>query len=164
MGRRISVISGCFLTVGLAAVSAALAQSNQPPIISMSTGPYDEWMKDVTVLAIAPDGTWGVATETFIGLAVARAIEDCRSKFRGKIGCGYRSTSVRAGWSLGFRCGTENIIVAERSKADAEQTALRQEHELRMRYAPNMPACERSVMVNPQGAIVAPKLEHSSGL
>jgi hypothetical protein len=155
MGRRISVILGCYLTIGLAAVPTAPAQSNPPPTPPSAADPDNDWRKDVTVLAIAPDGTWGVATETFVGRAIARAIDDCKSKYLRGIGCGYRFTSVRSGWSLGFRCGTENIIVAERSMAAAEQTALRQEHELRTRYVPNMPACERVVMVNPQGVVVA---------
>jgi hypothetical protein len=162
MGRRISMISGCFLTVSLGAVATALAQFNPPPTPPTAADPDNNWRKDVTVLAIAPDGTWGVATETFVGRAIARAIEACKSKYQREIGCGYRFTSVRSGWSLGFRCGTENIIVADRSLAAAEQTAFRQEHELKTRYVPNMPACERVVTVNPQGVVVGPRSERAT--
>ena len=52
----------------------------------------DDWMKDVTALVIAPDGTWGTATEPFAGPALGKAIASCRSKYRKEIGCGYRST------------------------------------------------------------------------
>jgi hypothetical protein len=119
---------------------------------------------EVTVLTIAPDGTWGAATDDFANVALAHAIADCKSKYKNEIGCGHRSTFVRQGWSLAFRCGPANVLVAEKLLADAEQAALRQERELRLRYAPNMPACVRTVTVDPYGRIVAPEAEYSSSL
>lgn len=49
-----------------------------------------------------------------------------------------RSKCLR--WSLALRCGNENIIVAERSLAAAEQLARKREGELRRLYVPDMPA------------------------
>jgi len=62
---------------------------------------------------------------------------------------------VREGWSLLFRCGTENVLVAEKELADAERAALLQERELRTRYVPTMPACVRTLTVDPNGTIRA---------
>src|SRR5262245_55703837 len=122
----------------------------------------DDWQKDVTVLTIAPDGTWGVATDDHVSRAITLAIADCKRKYQREIGCGHRLTSIRAGWSLAFRCGNENIIVAERSLADAEQMARRQENEMRALYVPDMPACVRTVTVDPHGVVVAPTVGYSA--
>jgi hypothetical protein len=116
----------------------------------------------VTVVAIAPDGTWGTATDRLTNRAVANAIEKCKQKYTSEIGCGYRSTFVRQGWSLVLRCGTENVLVAEKELADAQWAAFRQERDLRARYVPNMPACERTLTVNTQGEIVPPKTDYFS--
>jgi hypothetical protein len=88
-----------------------------------------------TVVAIAPDGTWGVATEPSIGHAIANAIADCKTKYQSKIGCGSQMTSIRGGWSLGNRCGYRSIFVAEESLAKAEQAATDRETELRQSSA-----------------------------
>jgi hypothetical protein len=125
---------------------------NVPPTASTD----DDWQKDYTVVAIAPDGTWGVATEPIIGHAIANAIADCKKKYQAKIGCGSRITSIRGGWSIGKRCGDRSIFVAEESLAKAEQAAINRETELRQFYAPDMPPCVRVMSVDPNGDVVAP--------
>jgi len=125
---------------------------NVPPTASTD----DDWQKDFTVVAIAPDGTWGVATEPFINRAIANAIADCKNKYQSKIGCGSRITSIRGGWSIGKRCGDRSIFVAEESLAKAEQAAINREIELRQLYAPDMPPCVRVMSVDPNGDVVAP--------
>jgi len=106
------------------------------------------------VLTIAPDGTWGVGTDAVTSRAIGLAIADCKRKYERAIGCGHRMTTIRAGWSLALRCGNENIIVAEKVLIDAEESARRQEHDLRTRYVPNMPACARTVTVDPIGNVI----------
>jgi hypothetical protein len=156
MSSGTAMILGCALTLGLGTLHSSFAQSTSAPM-------NDDWRKNVTVVAIAPDGTWGTATEPAIGGAIANAINHCKSKYQGKIGCGYRSISVRAGWILGFRCGVQNIIAAEKTFADAERTALRREYDLRTQYVPDMPACVRTVTVDPTGAVVAQELAQHEG-
>jgi hypothetical protein len=143
----------CALPLGLGAFYSPGGQSNVSD---------EHWRADVTVVTIAPDGTWGTATDALTNRAAAKAIEDCKQKYMSAIGCGYRSTFVRQGWSLVFRCGTENILVAEKELADAQWAAFRQERDLRARYVPNMPACERTLTVDPQGEIVPPKTDYFS--
>jgi hypothetical protein len=135
----------CALPLGLAAFYSPVVPSDASE---------EHWRADVTVVAIAPDGTWGTATDALTNRAVAKAIESCKEKYTSDIGCGYRSTFARQGWSLVFRCGTENILVAEKELADAQWAAFRQERDLRARYVTNMPACERTLMVDPQGQII----------
>jgi hypothetical protein len=79
-----------------------------------------------------------------------------------EIGCGASFTTIRAGWSLGIRCGLTNIIVAERTLAGAERAAAVRELELRQLYVPAMPPCRRIVTVDPQGTVVAPITPYTS--
>ena len=143
--RIVAGIAGALL-VGLGTFDSSFAQSSSSE---------DYLYADVTVVAIAPDGTWGTATDSVAGIARAGAINDCKREHEARIGCGYRSTVVRQGWSLLFRCGTENVLVAEKELADAERAALLQERELRTRYVPTMPACVRTLTVDPNGTIRA---------
>ena len=112
------------------------------------------------MLVIAPDGTWGTATEPFVHQALAKAIANCKNKYRHDIGCGYRSTSIRAGWSFVMRCGRENIIVAGKTLHAAEQAAVDSELNLRRDYYPDTPPCVRVVSVNPDGEIITPDAEY----
>jgi len=150
MSRRTVAGLACALSVGVGAFHSSLGQST-------SSGEY--WRADVTAVAIAPDGTWGTATEASTNQAIAKATADCKRKYKSEIGCGYRSTFVREGWSLVFRCGTENVIVAEKELADAERAAFRQQAELRQRYVPNMPDCVRTLTIDPHGGTVVPKMD-----
>ena len=105
-----------------------------------------------TILTMAPDGSWGAATNMSFGRALAKAISNCKEKYRGNIGCGYQHAAMRRGWSLAFRCGEENILVAERALADAVKRAKVRDQELRMLYT-NLPTCRLLVSVDPYGEV-----------
>lgn len=152
MKQRLFAIAFGASIIGSVAGPMALGASGSPS--TAAPGSYADWWKDVTVLAVAPDGTWGVGTDKMFDSAVALALADCKRKYRRDIGCGYQQTAVRAGWSVMFRCGGENIIAAERRLADALQQARRQEIQLRMHYQPDMSRCERIVTVDPRGGVV----------
>ena len=108
---------------------------------------------------MAPDGSWGVATEPFINRAIAEAIRMCRGMSGRELGCGAVLTSVQAGWSLGIRCGQENILAADQYLENAERIARARELELRYVHVPDLPPCRRVVTVNPQGRVIAPEQE-----
>jgi hypothetical protein len=147
-----SLLGAAFaLALTLGALAAALAQSasSQPPAI-------EEWAHDFTVLTMAPNGAWGTATEARINRAIYLAITNCKAMSERELGCGSYMTTVRGGWSLGIRCGRENIIVADRDLAEAERRAARRETELREHYVRDMPPCARVVTVDPNGVVVVP--------
>lgn len=144
-----------YIGISIAATSASFAKTGLSETSLLLTRTDAEWAKDVTVLAIAPDGTWGTATEHSINEAIAKAIAGCKSKYRHAIGCGYRFTAIRAGWSLAIRCGGENIIVAAMTLDAATQAAVDSEIRLRRDYRPDMPPCVQVVSVDPVGRIVA---------
>src|SRR5215207_3492318 len=90
MGKRIMQAVACALGISLVAIGVSSAQTALSPKTSLLTSGRFEWAQDVTVLAIAPDGSWGTATEPLIDQARAKAITNCKTRYRRKIGCGYR--------------------------------------------------------------------------
>ena len=139
----------CTLTLVLGASGASLAQDS----ISMT---YEFDPAPTTVLTIAPNGAWGAATDDSVGTAIATAIVHCNRRQRGPVGCGASYTTIRAGWSLGIRCGGTNILVSEKTLVEAEQAAIDREIELRRRFAADLAPCVRVVSVDPAGLAVAP--------
>jgi hypothetical protein len=149
MTRLLAAVA-CALTLSF---SAAAARAQSPTAITLS---QDEW----TVLTMAPDGSWGVATDLFVNRAIAEAIRMCRAMSSKQLGCGAVLTSVQAGWSLGIRCGDENILAADRYLENAESIA--RERELVLRYdeeKPDLAPCRRVVTVNPEGRVITPERE-----
>jgi hypothetical protein len=142
--------------ISFAAMSMSFAQTDSFRDLRSLTQTDAEWTRDVTVLVIAPDGTWGTATEPFFDEAFAKAIAGCERKYRHRIGCGYRSTAIRAGWSFAIQCGRENIIVAAITLEAAKQAAVDSELRLRRDYRPDVPPCVQVVSVDPDGRISAP--------
>lgn len=119
--------------------------------IEMMLAETDESELSWTVLTVAPDGSWGSATNENPNYAITNAIAACQRMHKSKMGCGAVFTMIRQGWSLGILCGNNTIIVAERNYKDAERQALARERELRDNYAPHMPTCVRIVTVDPLG-------------
>jgi len=138
------------LALSLGGANLLFAQSKS--LAAVPAGASDDnW----TVLTMAPDGAWGVATDAAVNQAIARALSSCKTRSRTEIGCGAYSTAIRSGWSLGIRCGRNNIVVSANELADAERTAGERERVLRQNYVPDMPPCRRVVTIDPRGAIVA---------
>jgi hypothetical protein len=119
----------------------------------------DDW----TVVTMAPDGSWGSATEPSAGQALARAIANCKAMSGTRIGCGSQSRAIRAGWIVATRCGDRNIIVAERRLADAERAARERETDLREHYASDLPPCRRVLTINPRGGVMVAKSQDEAG-
>ena len=151
--RTSMAVFAAAISLSLWSETCAATELNVPPTASTD---IDWWQKDLTVVAIAPDGTWGAATDPITGRAIANAMADCKNKYQSKIGCGSQMTFVRGGWSIGKRCGDRNIFVAEETLAKAEQATINRVTELRKVYAPDMPPCVRVMSVDPNGNVVAP--------
>lgn len=149
MGNRIVRTIAWALALGAGVAGTAVAQSLSPA--------SDGEMAPLTMLTMASDGSWGTASAPTSGAAVAAAVADCRRRsHQTGPGCGAASAAVRGGWSLGIRCGSENIVVAAKTLVEAEQAALNRELDLRQRYLPDMPPCVRVVTIDPSGAVAAP--------
>jgi hypothetical protein len=105
------------------------------------------------VVTVAPDGSWGVATEAYIYQAIAKAVSNCRKMSGPKIGCGAQFTVIRAGWTIALRCANTNIIVAEPSVAAAERAIADRTIALRQMSSRAEPACAR-LTVDPSGVVI----------
>jgi hypothetical protein len=141
--RRIGVA----MLLCIAGVSAPRAEPEAGNRLHASDHPW-------TVATMAPDGSWGVATEVFIYQAIAEAVSNCKKMSRQSIGCGAQLRAIRAGWIVAMRCGRTNIIAAEESIAAAESAAAVRERELRLAYAEEIPPCLRVMTVNPYGSVI----------
>jgi hypothetical protein len=140
-----------------------LGASGDPRAQQRAATADDDWMLPVTVLTMAPDGAWGAATEAYVNDAIAGALARCRTMSGAKLGCGAYFSTIRAGWSLGIRCGDHMILSAERTLDDADKRARRREDELRAEYADEMPPCVRAVTVDPSGKAISPRPGVASG-
>lgn len=112
------------------------------------------WDSPWTVVTMAPDGSWGVASEAYIYQAIAGAVAHCRHSSGPATGCGAQFTVIRAGWTIALRCGRANIIVAEPTIAAAERAAAARETELRLAHSQIIPACLHVVTIGPSGHAV----------
>ncbi len=154
-------IAACLSALAITAHCTCLAraQSLPPNAAAAGTSAVSGGERDAaptTVLTMAPNGSWGAATDDSVGAAIATAIARCNGRHRHAIGCGAWFTTIRGGWSLGIRCGQESILVSEQTLVEAEQAAIDREVELRRLHAASMPPCIRVVSVDPSGAIIAP--------
>jgi hypothetical protein len=140
------------LATGATVLSSSPPSSQEPPPeqeMAHSAVIFDDW----TAATMAPDGSWGTATETTAGSALGEAIGNCRRKSTAKIGCGAQTRVIRAGWIVGLRCGDWNIMAAERTLAEAEQAAWQHAVEHRRSYAPGLPPCRPTLAVGPGGTV-----------
>jgi len=112
------------------------------------------WEYPWTVVTMAPDGSWGAATEAYIYQAIAKAVSNCKRMSRQEIGCGAQFRAIRSGWIIALRCGNTNIIAAEQSISAAESAAAEHERALRLAFGEAMPPCLRVVAVNPYGSVI----------
>lgn len=114
---------------------------------------------DLTVLTLAPDGSWGTATDRDTGQAIAAAIRNCKAMSRRVNSCGAKLAAVFRGWSLAVLCGDETIVAAASQRSEAERMAVAREAELRLVYRRDMPPCVRVATVGPDGTVVEPQRE-----
>ena len=159
MVARIILGTAGALALTLGALVAAFAQSASPQPAAI-----EDWAHDFTVLTMAPDGAWGTATDPRVNRAIHLAISNCKIMSGAELGCGAYLTTVRGGWSLAIRCGSENIIAADRHLGEAERRAHRREVELRTRYVPGMPPCARVATIDPNGQVLMPAVGQAVGL
>jgi hypothetical protein len=119
-------------------------------------------LDEVTVVTLARDGSWGVATAASTGEAIATAVRACRAMAGAPTDCGALFTTTRGKWVLASLCGDHQIIVSAGTLEDAEATAREREVETRRTYVPDLPPCRRVLTVDPAGAVVAAGSHHST--
>jgi hypothetical protein len=135
---------GAFIRVSILAFAASLAAS-------VSTKAVD--LDELTVVTLAGDGSWGVATAGSQGPAIAAAIRHCREMSVTGSDCGAQFITTRGSWVVANLCANQKIIVAGETRDAAEYAAIKRESDLRQNR-PDLPTCRRILTVNAHGAVV----------
>src|SRR5262245_53610866 len=106
-------------------------------------------LDELTVVTLARDGSWGVATAASQGPAIAGAIRDCRAMAGGASDCGAQFATTRGGWVVAKLCGDHKIIVTAETRQAADQAALVRELALKRLHV-----CTRVLTVAPHGVVL----------
>ena len=109
----------------------------------------------LTVVTLARDGSWGVATAGSTGEAIAMAVGACRAMAGAPTDCGALLTTTRGKWVIAKLCGDHQVIVGASTLEEAEATAHEREIQTRRAYVPDLPTCRRILTVAPDGGLVA---------
>src|SRR5262245_42029757 len=127
-------------TVSLLALGTLIAG----PIAATAAG-----LDELTVVTLAQDGSWGVATAASQGPAIAGAIRDCRAMAGGTTDCGAQFATTRGGWVVAKLCGNHKIIVTAETRQAADEAALVQELALKRLHV-----CTRVLTIGPHGVVL----------
>ncbi|MFZ1104966.1 MAG: hypothetical protein WAN86_19295 [Hyphomicrobiaceae bacterium] len=111
-------------------------------------------LDELTVVTLARDGSWGVATAGSTGEAIAAAVRACRAMAVAPTDCGAQFTTTRGKWVIANLCGDHQIIVSAGALADAEAAAIERELQSRQVYVPGLPRCRRVLTVDPNGVVL----------
>lgn len=106
-------------------------------------------LDELTVVTLARDGSWGVATAASQGPAIAAAVRDCRAMAAGPSDCGAQFATTRGGWVVAKLCGDHKIIETGQTREVAEQAALARELSLK-----RLVACTLGLTVSPGGVVI----------
>jgi hypothetical protein len=136
----INRIRASALSVSLLAVGTLIAN----PIAATAVD-----LDELTVVTLARDGSWGVATAASQGPAIAGAVRDCRAMAGGSSDCGAQFATTRGGWILAKLCGGHKIIVTAETREAANQAALARELALKRLHV-----CTRVLTVDPYGVVL----------
>ena len=111
-------------------------------------------LDELTVVTLARDGSWGVATAGSPGQAIAAAIRDCKAMAAAPNDCGAQFITTRGGWVVANLCGDHKIIVAAETREAAERATILREADLKRFYVPDLPPCRRVLIVDPRGVVL----------
>jgi hypothetical protein len=136
---------GVPLRVSILAFAATLAGTMAAKAIDLD---------ELTVVTLARDGSWGVATAGSQGPAIAAAIRHCRKMSVTSSDCGAQFITTRGSWVVANLCGDQKIIVAGETREAAEQAAIKREIDLKQNNRSDLPTCRRILTINAHGAVV----------
>jgi len=144
-------------TLSLAAAAGLLVAFGIPPTPASALD-----LDELTVVTVARDGSWGVATAGSTGEAIAVAVRACRAMASAPTDCGARLTTTRGRWVIANLCGDHPIIVGADTREEAEAGATEREIEIRRVHVPDLPPCRRVLTVGPAGAVAATAQHYST--
>ena len=112
--RRSVVGQPAVLRILLACFAALLA----------APGPSAAEEANWTVLTVARNGSWGIASARTQGEAIADALLRCRAMTGDASDCGAEFVAFRSGVALALMCGDHHVIVTANDLEEADGLAL----------------------------------------
>ena len=103
-----------------------------------------------TVLTVARNGNWGIATAGTQGEAIASALRKCQTMTADESDCGAELVAFRSGLALALLCGEHRVIVTAPTPR-SRQLGPRRLLALRGRHGPDFPACRHLLRIDAHG-------------
>ena len=116
-----------------------------------------------TVLTIARNGNWGIASARTQGEAIAGALDRCQAMTADESDCGAEFVAFRSGLALALMCGDYRVIVTANDPAEADRFALDRLVVLRELYGSDFPVCQHLLQIDAHGALTTFKAKRHEG-
>jgi hypothetical protein len=148
MGQRAArrLRTACFaLLVAAPGLSAAAEETN--------------W----TVLTVARNGNWGIASARTQGEAIVGALQRCQAMTADESDCGAELVAFKSGLALALLCGDHRVIVTANDPAEADRFALDRLVVLREFHGPDFPVCQHLLQIDARGALTTFKARRLEG-
>ena len=116
-----------------------------------------------TVLTVARNGNWGIASARTRSEAIAGALDRCQAMTADESDCGGELVAFRSGLALALMCGDYRVIVAANDSEEADSSALERLLALRGLYGSDFPACKHLLRIDSHGALTTFKAKRVEG-
>ena len=116
-----------------------------------------------TVLTVARNGGWGIATAPTQGEAIAGAVFRCQAMTAGESDCGAELVAFKSGLAMALLCGDHRVIVTANDPAEADGFALDRLVLLRELYGSDFPVCQHLLQIDAHGALTTFKAKRHEG-
>ena len=134
-------------------------------ILLLATSPLSAADEETnwTVLTVARNGNWGIASARTQGEAIAGALLRCQAMTADESDCGAEFVVFRSGLALALMCGDYRVIVAANDFEEAESSVLDRLIVLRELYGPDFPVCQHLLQIDARGALTTFKARRLEG-
>ena len=116
-----------------------------------------------TVLTVARNGNWGIASARTRSEAIAGALDRCQAMTADESDCGAELVAFRSGLALALMCGDYRVIVTANDSEAADSSALDRLLALRGLYGSDFPACRHLLRIDSYGALMTFKARRVEG-
>jgi hypothetical protein len=106
-----------------------------------------------TVLTVARNGNWGIASARTQGEAIAGAVLRCQAMMDDESDCGAELVAFRSGFGLAILCGDHRVIVTANDLEEADSAAFARLVILRELHGADFPACQHLLRIDSNGAL-----------
>jgi hypothetical protein len=106
-----------------------------------------------TVLTVARNGNWGIASARTQGEAIAGALLRCQAMTANESDCGAELVAFRSGLALALMCGDHRVIVTANDAEEADSAALDRLVTLRGLHGPDFPVCQHLLQIDSYGVL-----------